>query len=51
MAFTTDQNKTSRLCTMAEKKQNETNQRIKAKRKIEAVAKIKLQIINYYNYM
>ena len=31
-------------------KQNETNQRIEAKRKIEAVAKIKLQIISYYNY-
>lgn len=65
MAFTTDQNKTSRLCTMAENtptcqntlfnmytsKQNETNQRIEAKRKIEAVAKIKIQIISYYNYM
>lgn len=39
------------LFNMYTSKQNETNQRIEAKRKIEAVAKIKIQIISYYNYM
>lgn len=39
------------LFNMNTSKQNETNQRIEAKRKIEAVAKIKIQIISYYNYM